>query len=67
MCHSQTDVLKARRIAMAKRNVVFDYYTDVVEDGDIIGVKCVGCEMKIRGKVGVTSNFLTHLKVSKHS
>jgi hypothetical protein len=58
---------KARVIAMAKRNVVFDYYRDIIEDGDVIEAKCMNCETKIRGKVGVSSNFLTHLKVSSES
>ena len=43
---------------------MFDYYTDVSESDGFVEGKCGSCSTKIRGKTGVSSNFMTHLKVS---
>ena len=47
----------------ASKALVFEYYTDVSESGGFVEGKCSVCNIKIRGKSGVTSNFVTHLKV----
>lgn len=43
--------------------LVFECYTGVSESGGFVEGKCSVCNIKIRGKSGVTSNFVTHLKV----
>ena len=45
---------------MAKKTVIFSYFCDVVEEGGFTEGKCNSCKVKIRG---VTSNFVTHIKV----
>ena len=55
-------VLKTYKMA-AKKALVFERYTDVSESGGFVEGKCSVCNIKIRGKSGVTSNFVTHLKV----
>ncbi len=42
---------------------VFGHYCDVSKSEAVVEGKCKVCKTKIRGKPGVTSNFVTHLKV----
>ena len=45
--------------------LIFEYYRDVqVEAGGRVEAKCKFCQNAIHGTVNVTSNFVTHLKVS---
>ena len=46
------------------RALIFSYYNDSQdkEDGTRYA-KCQSCGVTIKGKQGVTSNFVTHLKV----
>ena len=52
-------------MAAKSKTHVFEYYTDVTaaENDSFVEAKCSICNIKIRGKRGVTSNFVTHLKV----
>ena len=50
-------------VAGNTKALVFEYYTDVSENGGCVEGKCSVCNINIRGKSGVTSNFVTHLKV----
>ena len=49
---------------MAKWDVVLDYFSELTKGSGVIKGKCTFCNINIRGKVGVTSNFLTCLKVN---
>ena len=47
----------------SKKISVFEYYTERCKrEGKVEGI-CILCNVKIKGKEGVTSNFVTHLKV----
>lgn len=51
--------------AIEKKPLVFDYYDNIKENqttNKMYG-RCKECHKEIRGQPGVTSNFVTHLKV----
>ena len=43
--------------------LIFNFYGDIVVDDSGMKGKCNKCGRQIQGKYGVTSNFVTHLKV----
>ena len=48
---------------LRQKSPVFEYYEVSMTD-EVVEGKCKVCNTKIRGKAGVTSNFVTHLKVN---
>lgn len=53
----------------ARRPLIFEYYyidCEKLKDGKTVKGKCKSCKKEFRGQVGVTSNFLSDLKVSEH-
>ena len=57
---SQDLTLKTKR---QRKPLIFDFYEDIVVDDSETKAKCNKCGRQIQGKYGVTSNFVTHLKV----
>ena len=52
-------------MAKKKLGLVFEYYVDVKtnEKEEKNEAKCKFCSAPIKGNIGITSNFVTHLKV----
>ena len=46
-----------------KQPLIFAHFTDLSEKNEKQEAKCRFCNTIIKGKAGVTSNFVTHLKV----
>ena len=53
----------AKKPKKQHKALIFDFYRDIVVDDLGTKGKCNRCGRQIQGKYGVTSNFLTHLKV----
>ena len=46
-----------------KKGSVFEYYKEKQSQDNAQIAKCKFCTTSIKGKIGVSSNFVTHLKV----
>ena len=56
---------KAVMAKAAKVPLVFAYYGEVKQSNGNQEAQCVVCSAVIKGKTGITSNFVTHIKVKR--
>ena len=43
---------------------VFEFYENFTKNKNEVKGKCKHCKKQIQGQIGITSNFVSHLKVS---